>query len=97
MYVAKPRHSEHETGLAIDICACIHGKWNFDSAEELNELYKYLHSIISDYGFILRYPKGKESITGYGYEPWHLRYVGSKKLAKYIMDNNLALEEVVNK
>ena len=97
MYVAKPRHSEHETGLAIDICACIHGKWNFDSAEELNKLYKYLHSIISDYGFILRYPKGKESITGYGYEPWHLRYVGSKKLAKYIMDNNLALEEVVNK
>ena len=96
MFVAKPRHSEHETGLAIDVCACIDGKWNFESDEELNILFSYLHSIISDYGFILRYPKGKEDITGYGYEPWHLRYVGSKEFAKEIMDNNLTLEEASN-
>ena len=96
MFVAKPRHSEHETGLAIDVCACIDGKWNFESDEDLNILFSYLHSIISDYGFILRYPKGKEDITGYGYEPWHLRYVGSKEFAKEIMDNNLTLEEASN-
>ena len=45
------------------------------------------------YGFIVRYPKGKEKITGYGYEPWHLRYIDDIEIAKYIYDNNLCLEE----
>ena len=48
------------------------------------------------YGFILRYPKGKEHITGFKYEPWHYRYVG-KDVAKYIYENNLTLEEYFKK
>lgn len=51
---------------------------------------------MSKYGFILRYPKGKEDITGYDYEPWHLRYVGVDA-AKEIMDNGITLEEYINK
>lgn len=96
-YVAKPGYSEHETGLAVDICGCVDGKWCNEFAEELSDMYVYLHKIISDYGFILRYPKGKENITGYAYEPWHLRYVNDKEFAKEIMDNNLTLEEATKK
>lgn len=92
-YVAKPYHSEHETGLAVDICAKINGKWFVDFDKELDSIYAQLHKYITDYGFIIRYPKGKEKITGYGYEPWHLRYVGNIEFAKYIMENNLTLEE----
>ena len=95
VYVAKPNHSEHETGLAVDICACFNENWNNEFEEELKKMYTYLHKVIANYGFILRYPEGKESITGYNYEPWHLRYVGSIKFAKEIMDNNLTLEEAV--
>ena len=97
MYVAKPNHSEHETGLAIDIVGCIDDIWYHEFDEQLNELYSILHKIVADYGFIIRYPKGKENITGYGYEPWHLRYIGNIQNAKYIMDNNLTLEEYLQK
>ena len=94
MYVAKPRHSEHETGLALDVCGYVDGKWCLELDNHLDSFYVDLHKVIADYGFILRYPKDKENITGYAYEPWHIRYVGSIKLAKYIMDNNLTLEEI---
>ena len=56
------------------------------------EKFNYLESIAHLYGFIIRYPKDKENITGYSYEPWHLRYVG-QNAAKYIKKNNLTLEE----
>lgn len=89
---ARAGHSEHQTGLAADIepvsrkCeveACFgdlpEGKWVAANAYQ--------------YGFVVRYPKGKEHITGYTYEPWHLRYVG-KDLARAIHDaGNPTLEE----
>ena len=94
--VAVPGQSEHHTGLAIDIGLI------FDKREEEEEnikiresLYQEMHKHLSKFGFILRYPKGKEEITGYSYEPWHIRYVG-KIPAEIIMNNNLTLEEYVN-
>ena len=93
MYVAKAYHSEHELGLSLDICANINGKWHFEFDKEMDSIYKELSKIVADCGFIIRYPKDKENITGYNYEPWHLRYVGNTSFAKYIMDNNLTLEE----
>ena len=89
-YVAKPGTSEHNTGLSFDFTISNKKnsyKTNYDSDE-----YFYLENIAYLYGFIIRYPKGKEKITGYSYEPWHLRYVG-KELAKYLKKNNLTLEE----
>ena len=56
------------------------------------ELFKKVHELIPEYGFILRYPEGKESITGYAYEPWHLRYVGVD-VAKEITEKDITLEE----
>mgnify|MGYP001625189955 CR=1 FL=1 len=97
VFVAKPRYSEHETGLAIDICMKYQDKWVNEFDEELKDCYVLLHQICADYGFILRYPEGKESITGYHYEPWHLRFIGSTKIAHEIMDNNLTLEEYYQK
>lgn len=95
-YVAKPYYSEHETGLAVDICCCMEGKWYIENDDHLKEMYKKLHEIIADYGFILRYPKGKEEITGYAYEPWHIRYVANLKVSKEIMNNSITLEEYLN-
>lgn len=89
-YVAKPGVSEHNTGMAFDI-VITSDKNVVNNNYESNE-YKYLENIAYLYGFIIRYPKGKEEITGYSYEPWHLRYVG-KDLAKYLTKNNLTLEE----
>ena len=89
-YVAKPGTSEHNTGLAFDFKKKKKKnsyKTNYDSDE-----YFYLENIAYLYGFIIRYPKGKEKITGYSYEPWHLRYL-RKELAKYLKKNNLTLEE----
>lgn len=97
VFVAKPKYSEHETGLAIDICMKYKDKWVNEFDEELKECYVLLHEICADYGFILRYPEGKENITGYHYEPWHLRYIGSTLIAHQIMDNNLTLEEYYQK
>ncbi len=88
-FSARPGHSEHQTGLALDVSTreiglnqelanYKEGQWIRDNS------YKY--------GFTIRYPKGKEHITGYQFEPWHIRYVG-KSVAKYLYDNNLTLEE----
>ena len=96
-YVARSYYSEHESGLAIDICGCIDGCWYHEFDKKLDDLYKKLHEIVADYGFILRYPKNKEDITLYGYEPWHLRFLGNKKVCKYIMDNNLCYEEYLSR
>ncbi|HHU55177.1 MAG TPA: M15 family metallopeptidase [Acholeplasmataceae bacterium] len=87
-YSAKPGFSEHHTGLAIDISTLDTGLTDFfASTPEYQILIKNCYK----YGFILRYPEGKESETGYFYEPWHFRYVGIKH-ATYIMKNNLTLE-----
>ena len=85
---AKPGHSEHQTGLAIDIMGENYDYNKFIETKEFNWMQENAYK----YGFILRYPSGKENITGIKYEPWHYRYVG-KKLAKYLYENNLTLEE----
>ena len=93
-YVAPIKTSEHHTGLAIDLALVVNGK-KLTENEDLfaNEnIYLEIHKYLSDFGFILRYPKGKENITGYNYEPWHIRYVGIEN-AKFISSNNLTLEE----
>lgn len=88
-------YSEHNTGLALDCDIFKDGKWSGIAPDEngnINKETTWLHTVLHKFGFILRYPKGKESITEMKFEPWHLRYVG-EKLAKYIYDNNLTLEE----
>jgi len=92
-YVAEVGTSEHHTGLCFDIDLLINNKViSNDELVENESIFKKIISILPNYGLILRYPKGKEEITGYNYEPWHYRYVG-KHTAKIIMDNNLTLEE----
>lgn len=91
-YIAKPYHSEHETGLAIDICVYDNGKYLTEHDLKHEDAVKWVHNNAHRFGFILRYTKGKEHITGYNYEPWHLRYVGIS-LAKHLYNNNLTLEE----
>lgn len=93
-YVAKPGQSEHQTGLAMDILSDNYTV--LDEGFENTDAFKWLENNMSKYGFIIRYPKGKEKITGYGYEPWHLRYVGVSD-ATEIMNKGLTLEEYLNK
>ena len=84
-YSARPGHSEHQTGLAVDINST-------RGAIEYTQEFKWLQQHAHEYGFIMRYPKGKEWITGYAYEPWHYRYVGIDA-AKIIHDENITYEE----
>ena len=93
-YVAIPGYSEHHTGLAIDICLLKDGKIIDDNEEMIAEkdIFSKIHAHLVDFGFILRFMEGKESITGYSYEPWHFRYVG-KEIAKEIYERNITLEE----
>lgn len=95
-YVAVPGYSEHQTGLAADVTLFENGKWYIDTQIKNNDYIKFLHDNCYKFGFILRYPKGKENITGYNYEPWHIRYIDNVNIAKYIKDNNLCLEEYLN-
>lgn len=92
-YSAKPGQSEHQTGLAMDVSgatgACA-AQDCFADTEEAEWLAEHSH----EYGFIIRYPEGKEEITGYQYEPWHLRYVGVE-IATTIYEENLTLEEYI--
>ncbi|MED0939848.1 M15 family metallopeptidase [Bacillus mobilis] len=92
-FSAKPGHSEHQTGLTMDVSS--------KSANNELELTfantkegKWLKENAYRAGFIIRYPKGKESITGYAYEPWHIRYVGD--IAESIYKKKLTLEEFMN-
>lgn len=87
-YSARPGHSEHQTGLAFDINEISYsfgetaaGKWVAENAAQ--------------YGFIIRYPQSKQHITGYIYEPWHLRYLGTE-LAMDVYESGLCLEEYLN-
>ena len=82
---SRPGHSEHQSGLCMDV-----NTTEFDFAGTAEAIWLANHC--ADYGFIIRFPLGKESITGYAYEPWHIRYVG-KKAAKEIFDQDICLEE----
>jgi len=85
---SKPGHSEHQTGLSLDVEGSNRDYDHFEESEEFAWMRENAHN----YGFVMRYPKGKEFITGFKYEPWHYRYVG-KEVASYIYKNNLTLEE----
>jgi D-alanyl-D-alanine carboxypeptidase len=89
--VAPLGSSEHHTGLCIDI-AILKNQIYDDEMIVLDKPIIWLHENCYKFGFILRYPKGKEDITGIRYEPWHFRYVG-KELAKYLTLKDLTLEE----
>lgn len=87
-YAARPDFSEHQSGLALDIVTYGMTMDNFENSDT----YKWLINNCTDYGFILRYPKGKEKITGYAYESWHYRYLG-KSLAKKVKASGLTYDE----
>lgn len=84
-YSARPGHSEHQSGLAIDVNQIDD---SFIGTPEAIWLENHCH----EYGFILRYPQGKQDITGYKYESWHIRYVGTD-MSYPIHDSGLTLEE----
>lgn len=93
--VAQPGYSEHHTGLALDLYLIKNGK----DITENEDMIKYtgtwakIHKKLAKYGFILRYLKDKEHITGYGYEPWHIRYIDNADAAKLIMSKGITFEE----
>ena len=97
-YVAVPGYSEHHTGLAVDVCITVDGEYVNDNDIMLaqTDLFDEVHRLMPQFGFILRYPEGKEDITGYSYEPWHLRYIGDPKIAEEITRQNLTLEEYLD-
>lgn len=84
-FSARPGHSEHQTGLAFDLNTID------DSFADTAE-YPWVCEHAHEYGFIIRYPEGKESITGYQFEPWHLRYLGTE-VAEKVYESGLTLEE----
>ena len=92
--VAPPGTSEHNTGLAVDILS---GDY-YNHHSQIEESFEYdaeaawMKAHCAEYGFILRYPKDKQDVTGIIFEPWHFRYVGVE-IATYIMQNGLTLEE----
>ena len=93
--VATPGYSEHHTGLALDLYFRLKGEdggfvdvyYNEDMVQ-YPEIWEKIHAKLANYGFILRYLKDKEHITGYGYEPWHIRYVDSVDIAGEIMSHS---------
>lgn len=88
---ARPGQSEHQTGLAMDVSSASVGYALEESFGDTKE-GKWLAKHAAEYGFIIRYMKGKEKITGYAYEPWHIRFVG-EDAAKDIVKKKLTLEE----
>lgn len=92
METMPPGYSEHSTGLAFDIVALDYQVLDKKQAETAEN--KWLREHCAEYGFILRYPEGREDVTGITYESWHFRYVGLDAAA-YIMENDLTLEEYI--
>lgn len=93
-YTAEPGASEHQSGLAIDILC--NEYQTLDEGFENTDAFRWLTENCYKYGFILRYLKGKEDITGYNYEPWHFRYIGNEEVAEDIMNRGLTFEEYIN-
>ena len=89
-YSARAGHSEHQTGLAIDVSSNNSDMITF----EVSPSFKWMKENAHLYGYILRYQKGKEDITGYKYEPWHYRYVG-KEIATLLYQTGLTFDEYV--
>ena len=87
-YAARAGYSEHQSGLAIDIAQYNSKEDDFENTPAFTWLKEHAH----EYGFILRYPKDKENITGYSYEAWHYRYVG-EEVAKKIYEENITFDE----
>ncbi len=92
-FSARPGQSEHQTGLACDVGGKSQNppyalSYDFGKTDE----GRWVKEHCAEYGFIIRYPEEKEDITGYVFEPWHIRYVGEKH-AKYITEQNITLEE----
>ena len=92
-YVAVAGSSEHQLGLAIDLVSSDYKR--IDNGFANSSGFKWLDEHMQDYGFILRYLKGKEEITGYAFEPWHIRYVGVD-VAKEIKNRGITLEEYLD-
>lgn len=93
-YVAKPYHSEHHTGIAIDVGLVAEGKLlRYSALREMDDIFQVIQAKLPQYGFILRYPKGKEPITKIAYECWHFRYLDSPEIAREITDKGWCFEE----
>ncbi len=90
-FSAKPGQSEHQTGLSMDI-TCEAMNFQLDTTFGKTEEGKWVAENAHRFGFIVRYPEGKETITGYMYEPWHIRYMG-KELATKVYESGLTYEE----
>ena len=94
-YVAVPGYSEHHTGLALDLYFTIDGKDVYENEDlvQYPDIWEAVHARLPEFGFILRFPDYGEAITGYAYEPWHIRYLDSPEIAKEITDRKITLEE----
>ena len=89
-FSARPGHSEHQTGLAVDVAS---DECMLEGCFGNTKAGKWLKENASNYGFVIRYPDGKESVTGYKYEPWHIRYVGLFE-ANFLKASGLTLDEL---
>ena len=98
-YVAVPGYSEHHTGLALDLYFTIDGKDVYENEDlvQYPDIWDAVHARLPEFGFILRFPKDGEAVTGYAYEPWHIRYLDDPEIAKEITDKGLTLEEYLEK
>lgn len=96
-WVAVPGTSEHNLGLAADVVSSTWYRDHDDLTGEFDQTpeFAWLAAHSAEYGFVLRYPKDKESVTGIGYEPWHYRYVG-QQAAAYLTEQGLCLEELAD-
>ena len=88
-YSARPGHSEHQSGLCLDLYDSVYGMDDFGKSDASDWLIENCYR----YGFIIRYTESKERITGYQAEPWQIRYVGSVDIAKDIMDRGITFDE----
>ena len=91
-----PYHPEHQTGLLVDVCIVSDGRVLTDENvlnNDCRDTFDIIHSHLADHGFILRFPEGKESVTGVDDRAWSFRFVGSSEIAHLITDNGLTLEE----
>lgn len=94
-YSARPGHSEHQTGLAVDFTRT-DGKCHLEECFEDTPEGKWVAENAYKYGFIMRYLADKEAVTGYQYEPWHFRYIGKELAAEMKKQNITTLEEFFN-
>ena len=93
--VATPGYSEHHTGLALDLYLIVDGKDVVENEDMMQypEIWEKIHAKLAEHGFILRYLDGCEHLTGYAYEPWHIRYLDDVAIAKEITDAGITFEE----